>query len=179
MITEFRHPRLKELTGYLTQVRSDLLDRLDGGGELMERRRGPESWSVAEIVGHLYLVEQSVTTRIESGLRDLRAAAEETECDSVMHVLDRFRITEVIKPVEAPEFLRPRAISSPGELRASLASSRTALFEILRAADGRALGAVTSPHPRLGDLTLYQWILFLGQHEERHIRQIDCLLTAS
>ncbi|MEA2712972.1 MAG: hypothetical protein QOK27_933, partial [Gemmatimonadales bacterium] len=35
-----------------------------------------------------------------------------------------------------------------------------------------ALGGLTFSHPLLGSLDLYQWILFVGQHEARHAAQI-------
>jgi hypothetical protein len=38
--------------------------------------------------------------------------------------------------------------------------------------DGLALGALRWAHPALGELDLYQYILFIGQHEARHARQI-------
>ena len=34
------------------------------------------------------------------------------------------------------------------------------------------LSAVKRPHRILGDLNLYEWGLFIAQHEERHTRQI-------
>ena len=30
-----------------------------------------------------------------------------------------------------------------------------------------------SPHPFLGDLDCYQWLLFMGLHCERHVRQME------
>jgi hypothetical protein len=35
-----------------------------------------------------------------------------------------------------------------------------------------ALGDITVPHPVLGPLNLYQWVLFVGGHESRHAIQI-------
>jgi hypothetical protein len=43
------------------------------------------------------------------------------------------------------------------------------------AASGLALGGIVYPHSMLGALTLYQWILFLGQHELRHAKQIQSI----
>lgn len=52
---------------------------------------------------------------------------------------------------------------------------RAALAE----ADGLALGTITHVHPVLGEIDLYQWILFVGQHEERHIGQIVEVVSAA
>jgi hypothetical protein len=56
---------------------------------------------------------------------------------------------------------------------AALEGSRRALHDALRDADGMNLGALKRQHPVFGELTLYQWALFVGQHEERHTRQIQ------
>ena len=55
---------------------------------------------------------------------------------------------------------------------ATLDSERTALRDAIIAADGLALGTVRLPHPRFGDLDLYQWFTFLGAHEARHVEQV-------
>jgi hypothetical protein len=38
--------------------------------------------------------------------------------------------------------------------------------------DGRDLTAVRAMHPRLGLLNAYEWFLFVGLHEERHLGQL-------
>jgi hypothetical protein len=39
-------------------------------------------------------------------------------------------------------------------------------------ADGYDLGTVTIPHPLLGPLTLYQWLVMVVHHEARHTEQV-------
>ena len=46
-------------------------------------------------------------------------------------------------------------------------------------ADGLALGMITHVHPVLGEIDLYQWILFVGQHEARHVAQITEVVSAA
>ncbi|MDB4886632.1 MAG: hypothetical protein JWN79_2070, partial [Gemmatimonadetes bacterium] len=48
----------------------------------------------------------------------------------------------------------------------------------IAAADGLALQSVRHAHPRLGDIDLYQWILFIGQHEARHVPQVAEIIGA-
>ena len=45
-------------------------------------------------------------------------------------------------------------------------------------ADGWALEKVVAPHPRLGTLDMYQWLVFLGRHESRHLAQIERTIAA-
>jgi hypothetical protein len=53
-----------------------------------------------------------------------------------------------------------------------LEGARTATREAVRDADGLALAKVSAPHPVLGPLNLYEWILFVAGHEARHAEQI-------
>ena len=45
-------------------------------------------------------------------------------------------------------------------------------------ADGLALGEIKHDHVVLGELDLYQWLIFLGQHEARHTKQIERTLKS-
>lgn len=53
-----------------------------------------------------------------------------------------------------------------------LEAARADLRAAVASADGLALEAVRAPHPVFGDLNLYQWIVFVAAHEERHAGQI-------
>ena len=46
-------------------------------------------------------------------------------------------------------------------------------------ADGLALGNIKHNHPLLGELDLYEWLVFLGEHEARHKKQIERTLRGS
>lgn len=75
---------------------------------------------------------------------------------------------------EAPERIRPTGLPLADSL-ARLRGSRAALHSLrprIERADGRAL---SFPHPVWGPLDLYQWLLFIGAHEDRHLAQIEAL----
>jgi hypothetical protein len=67
--------------------------------------------------------------------------------------------------------VRPTGGWSRARTLEALRTSRAELSEAIRVADGLALGTVRFQHTRFGELDLYQWILFIGQHEERHLAQ--------
>jgi hypothetical protein len=72
--------------------------------------------------------------------------------------------------------VRPRGGVAVADSLARLRESRAA-FEALRPRIERAdLSAATYPHPSFGPLNLYQWLAFVGIHEERHLNQIERLL---
>ena len=80
--------------------------------------------------------------------------------------------------MQAPETVRPRANADINEALAGLESSREALRAAAVAASGLSLGEIKHTHPFLGELDLYQWLIFVGQHEGRHKKQIERTLKS-
>jgi uncharacterized damage-inducible protein DinB len=170
------HPRLIELVNYATTQRARLLSAVSLVPEpLRQRRAQPDCWSTAEVLEHLHRVERSIARLLAHGLE--RASVEgigpDSESDSVMAWLDAFQLVRRTARISAPEWVRPRGEYSAAQALAALAESRQALLMGIRALDGLALGKLTQSHPLLGSLNLYQWILFVGQHEARHAAQIE------
>jgi hypothetical protein len=172
------HARISELLHYIDEQRRELEATVATvPPALREVRPEPDSWSVAEVLEHLALVEGGVARLVERRIARAREAGlgPETDESSVLRSLDDVLeggIAESPLPREAPEIVRPRADADARTALASLAGSREALRAQLTAADGLALGRVTATHATLGELDLYQWVLFVGQHERRHARQI-------
>ena len=169
------HPRLAELLAYAGVQRQVLLAAVESvpparrGG-----RPGEGVWSVAEVLEHLCRTESGIASLITKRLAEARAAGLERdeEVSSVLGVLDRYGIDRGTRLVRAPEVVQPTGAWSWSEALERLGASRAAFERAAAAGDGYALGQVTHPHPLIGPLTLYQWILFVGQHEARHAAQI-------
>lgn len=62
--------------------------------------------------------------------------------------------------------------TDPDRVWSDYTQTRAALKKVISDGDGLSLGAVTSPHPILGDFTAYEWIAFAGAHAARHADQI-------
>ncbi len=75
--------------------------------------------------------------------------------------------------VNAPERGVPQTGIDLGTAWNALEGSRTALLDALDAADGLALGSISYPHAQLGEMSMYQWVAFVGFHETRHAEQIE------
>jgi uncharacterized damage-inducible protein DinB len=138
----------------------------------------PGRWSVAELVEHLSIVEGSVVGLLEKLLGKAEessaaaAAAPGLFADpvSIQEFVERSRAAKY----EAPERIRPTGLRLSDSL-ARMKDSRAALHALrprVERADGRAL---RFPHPAWGPLDLYQWLLFVGAHEDRHLAQIEAL----
>jgi DinB superfamily len=166
------HPRLAELVDYTEAQRDGLLAAVAEVPESMRQiRPDPQSWSVLE---HLHRVERGIAKLIRQALEQGKAEGlgSEREAGSMLGSLDRFRVPQREHPMPAPGFVAPKGELTGAQALAALAESRAALRAAVVAGDGLALATVARPHVLLGPLSLYQWILFVGQHEARHALQI-------
>jgi hypothetical protein len=172
----FTHPRLQEISTYLNQVRRELADAVNSADPAaMARASGPDRWSGAQIIQHLGKVEGSTAKYLEGIFAKALDAGlwEDVETSSLMGSLDRFRAGNGALPdLIAPERLVPDAAPPLAENWVSLNAVRERLVRAYATVDGRDLVAVKAMHPRLGMLNAYEWFLFVGLHEERHLGQL-------
>lgn len=167
--------RTQEILAHLDMHRAELERAVAAvPAQLRERRPAAERWSVAEILEHLALVEARIAHLLGDRLAAARAAGlgAERETSPVVPTLDVARLLDRSRPLTASEASQPRAGLDAGAAWAALSEQRRAVREMVLAADGLALGAVSIPHPRLGALDAYQWLVFLGAHEARHAAQV-------
>ena len=85
----------------------------------------------------------------------------------------QFRDVAFCRPHQRPfggETLQ-RAPDLEGGIEALIAE-RAQLLAAMREGDGLALGTIEWPHPAVGVLNIYQWLVFLGAHEGRHAEQL-------
>jgi hypothetical protein len=175
------HPRLAETMTFLEEKRRELLQSFEGvDGEKLCRRAAPDGWSVAEILEHLRMVESGIARLITKRVGQAREAGlgEEKSTASVMPSFDRHRATLDSAVLQAPATVQPRANVDLSEALDGLESSREALRAAVVSASGLSLGEIKHTHPVLGELDLYQWLIFVGQHEGRHRKQIERTLKS-
>jgi hypothetical protein len=77
--------------------------------------------------------------------------------------------------INAPESARPADSRPVAESLAALRDSRAALHALRPRLERLDAHALRFPHPAWGPLNLYQWLLFVGAHEARHLAQIEAL----
>ena len=176
------HPRTEEILRHLDANRVVLRAAVDAVPvALRETRPDPDRWSVAEVLEHLGRVEEGLTRLLSLRLAEHAATlVPETETSSVVSRLDHARIIDRSYRVTAGERVVPRGEMDSATALASLERSREKLRELVLQHDGVAITPVTHPHPALGVIDAYQWLVFIGSHEARHanqIREIGASLT--
>lgn len=170
---------IQEIYEHIDRTRARLLSAVEGLSEGQQTfTPAPDRWSAAQLVEHLSIVEGNVVNLLgkllgkaeESGGGGARDAAA-FDPVSVREFVERSRGVKF----EAPERIRPTGALPIADSLARLSESRAALHALrprLERADGRAH---RFPHPAWGPLDLYQWLLFVGAHEDRHLAQLEAL----
>ncbi len=175
------HARLAEAMDYVEEKREELLQSFAGvSHDWLALRSSPDRWSIAEILEHLRLVESGVARLITKRTGQARAdgLGEETSSASVMPTFAPFTTALAAQVMEAPVPVRPRSDVGINEAIEGLADSREALRAAAASANGLSIGEIKHTHPFLGELDLYQWLIFIGQHEVRHKKQIERTLNS-
>ena len=181
MTTESRIPaKLKELFSYMDETRAALVACARNMNPSFARIRPRDDvWSAADNLAHLALVEQFVVEMIGKSIEKARAegVGPDQSDESFMNSLDRWRVPDALMKVIAPARITPDNSKSVEESLRSLELSRERLRAVLRENAEIDLGAVKRPHPLLRDLDMYQWALFVAQHEDRHRKQMERALA--
>lgn len=176
--------RTAELLTFLDRQHQDLRQALDTiPAERREPHPAPGSWSIANVVEHLGLVETNVTRALTARTGEARVKG-----------LGPAHVAPVIEESEVARYLdRERRLVSGDASQPKSGLALDAAWQRLEAArqltkglvhdvDGLDVSDVRFPHPALGTLNFYQWVVFLGGHESRHrlqILEIDRTLAPS
>ena len=175
------HARLAETMSFVEEKRRELLESFEGvPAHRLGRRANPDGWSVAEILEHLRMVESGVARVIAKRVNQAKEAGlgEEKSTTPVVPSFDKYRAELEGRTMKAPAMVQPRLDIDFNEALDGLGTSRENLRAAAASANGLALGEIKHTHPVLGEIDLYQWLIFVGQHEGRHKKQIERTLKS-
>ena len=178
------NPHTAELVAHLDENRRMLraaVDEVPAG--LRERRPAADRWSVVEVLEHLAIVENRVTSRLGDALAGARERGipAETHTGSVLDRSFLDRVVDRSQRFKTSEAAEPRGGLDIQAAWARLDQARGAFLGLLTESDGLAVGRITAPHPFFGQLSFYQWAVFLAAHDARHaaqIREVHAALSA-
>lgn len=129
---------------------------------------GAEQWSAAEIAEHVVLTESAIVRLLRGRL----LKSPEVEGAGMPDAFLEARIEDRSRKGAAPSGLRPSsAYRSSG---AALEEFRRRREQTLEYAGSTSdpLRRHRMPHPMLGAMDGYQWLLFLAAHVRRHTAQL-------
>ncbi len=166
------------VTKILEDSRADLERAVAGlDDELCSANPAVSAWSITQVIEHLAIIEKRVLLLLQTKLPEQESvsdasAAQKNDAELVNQV--RSRATRINAPgVTQPSGQYPSCHDALAAFNAS--RQRTLAYAVstppyLR---GRLL-----PHPVLGPIDGCQWLLALGAHTQRHVRQIEEIRAA-
>jgi uncharacterized damage-inducible protein DinB len=170
------HARLAAVIAYADQARADLLAAVaEIPAPLREARPTEQGWSAAEVLEHLSRVEKGIAKLVALKVGELQMQPEPPRESDEMIPVDAGKFAVVMdrsRRLDAPERTAPAGEMSADDAMAALQQTRGMLLDQLHAGDGLAYSSVRHPHPFMGELDLYEWVHFVGDHEQRHIAQL-------
>jgi hypothetical protein len=134
------------------------------------------SWSVGEISEHITLSEDLLFSIAQ---KTLQAPADYHKAKSLegseQEILDK--ISDRSVKAQAPEVIRPSGkFASKRDLVAAFQSARKRTIDYVKTTTDPLKNHVAI-HPAVGELTVYQWIVFIAGHAKRHIAQLQEVKT--
>ena len=167
----------------MDEVRTALTDKVKSldDAQLNQRCDG-KGWCPEELTEHLSIVERSiigVVERLLSRSEELNAPpAPDGRIDPPVKFTSMVRKTELNK-VEAPERIRPQGGVPVAESLEKLRESREYLKSLRARMAAVDLSEAKFPHPVMGELNLYKWLIFVSEHEARHLAQMENILKSA
>ena len=138
-------------------------------------------WSATEIVEHLTIMEERLVRMMKVMLTKAEGAS--VKSDRATIEIKPFSLDELVARSRDEKYIAPDAMRPSGTVRFAhllvrLRQSRVELRSLRPRIEATDLSAVTYPHPAFGPLNFYQWLAFIGLHEERHLRQLESVMAA-
>lgn len=171
-----------EIFDSIEETRGRLLARLARLSAAQENfRPASGGWSVAEIVEHLALLESRLlgmmTVMIHKAEKaGLQRSAENSSFKPVS--LEEYVERARKEKYNAPDPVCPKGGVSVQDSLERLRQSRESLRSLRPRIEATDLSGARYAHPAFGLLDFYQWLLLIGFHEDRHLRQLEALVES-
>jgi hypothetical protein len=162
-------PRLEPILEKLALAQHRLLRTADSvPADQWHSSRGNATWSAAQVVAHLIMVERTVIGNADRLLQ---------KTPKHLSLLKRFHLplalveSRVIRR-KTPIPIDPELIREKETMLAELREVRERTLAFLEETKGRDLSVYCWPHPFLGIFNVYGWFQMIAAHEVRHEKQM-------
>jgi len=142
-------------------------------------RPDENQWTIAEIVEHVGTVNDGVLRLTHKLLKEAESAPRPSKADLNLGHTSLDENGQQQGKVEAPDRVRPQGGVRIEDSLAKIQTLLDGLAEIRSRLEAVDLSEQMFPHPFLGPINAYQWMVLLGEHEDRHRGQIERLKAAA
>lgn len=154
---------------YLRETRENLLRTTSSlSPTQLQYKPAPDRWSVAECLEHITLTEDLIFGNINNALQQASESTTSSMGDQGIVQIVADRSTRV----KGPERLMPSGRWAHDQLLGEFESVRKRTAEFAATTEV-PLRQYSFPHPMLGAIDCYQWLLLIGAHGERHRAQAE------
>jgi uncharacterized damage-inducible protein DinB len=143
--------------------------------ERFTERPAPDVWSASDVLEHLAAIERLVAGMIAKSIEGVSDSdsVPDTDADAIIDSVERLMAERASEPIKSSHV--PSHSMNHVDAFDALERTRVQLLHVLDAAHGIDLSRITMPHPVLGEINLYQFLVFVARHEDRHRAQITRL----
>jgi len=155
---------------YLQQTRDGVTAAVKGLSEAqLKFKPGPDRWSVAEVLEHITLVEDSIFQNVTEKVMKAPAGAPDRDTAKIDALILAALPDRSNKRQAPPQFV-PTGRWTEEETLDHFLKSRAKTIQFLESTPDLRAHVVDSP---LGQpMDAYEWLLFMAGHSERHTKQI-------
>jgi hypothetical protein len=170
---------LDDIYALMESAQARFLAAVDGMTEAqINHRPAPDAWTIAEIAEHLSITNNGFLRITHKLLKQAEAAGvpalDELNLQSVLLLPDGSQPP----PFAAPERIRPQGGQALSDSLAKLAESLAGFHELRPRLIATNCSNEKFPHPAVGDLNAYQWMIVQGEHLDRHRGQVERIKVA-
>ena len=134
-------------------------------------------WSVAEVAEHITLSEGLLYSIVQ---KTLLAPADDAKAKTLNGNETQLLVSVMDRSVkaQAPEVIKPTGrFATKKELIEAFKMARDQTINYVKTTQDPLKNHVAR-HPAFGDLTTYQWLVFIAGHANRHVAQLEEVKTS-
>jgi DinB family protein len=136
-------------------------------------------WTIAEIVEHVSIVNDGFLRLTHKLLKEAESKPGPPKADLNLGHTSLDENGQQREPFQAPERVCPKGGVSVEDSLAKMRMALAGFADIQPRLEAVDLSEQVFPHPALGPFNAYQWMVLLGEHEDRHRAQIERLKAAA
>jgi len=132
----------------------------------------PDAWSVAEVAEHITLSEGLLFSVVQ---KTLLAPADDAKAKTLTGNEKQLLVSVMDRSVkaQAPEVIKPTGrFATKKELIEAFKIARDQTINYVKTTQDPLKNHVAR-HPAFGELTTYQWLVFIAGHANRHVAQLE------
>lgn len=166
---------IAEIFGMVEQAQTRFAASVEGLSEAQEQfRPSSDAWTVAEIVEHVSVVDDQFLRLTHKLLKQAEALGVAARPDRRIGPVSLTQAAERShEKFKAPDSALPRGGQRVTESLAKARQSVDGIFALRPRLEATDLSQVTYLHPAFGPLNLYEWLVLVGVHADRHRGQIE------